>query len=261
MCRMFGTIGSGPVPESWLTSFRCLADCGRIVPGWKPGHRDGWGIGVVDRGQARVLGKSDRSPVVTPDVFRAAAGAACAARPESLIFHLRKGSVGSRSVENSHPFAAANALFCHNGTIRNKTAIPLPEGRRPQGETDSERFFLHLAGLAAGRDASASPARWTAAIREAVAFARAKLKFTSLTFLLATPGMLAAYRECHSSEAEREYPRGELEKYYTLYAAESGGRALIASEPVAGVAASWRPLANRELRVYGADGRYAGGLV
>jgi predicted glutamine amidotransferase len=252
---MMATIGTGPVPESWLLAFRCLADCGRIVPGWKPGHGDGWGIGVVAGGRARLVGKGDRSPLVTPDAFRAAAGAARRARPGSLIFHLRKSSVGRRSEANSHPFLAANALFCHNGTIRNKAAIPLPAGVRPGGETDSERFFLFLAGLAAGRGRAASPARWEAAARRAVAFARARLRYTSLTFLLASPGMLLAYRECHSSESEREYPPGELEKYYTLYTAEAGGRVIAASEPVAAVAGPWRPMENRELRVYGARGK------
>jgi glutamine amidotransferase len=37
-----------------LENFLTLADAGKVPPGDAPGHRDGWGIGYYQNGQATV---------------------------------------------------------------------------------------------------------------------------------------------------------------------------------------------------------------
>jgi glutamine amidotransferase len=69
---------------------------------------------------------------------------------QTVLAHVRKASVGTISIENTHPFAVEHWLFAHNGTI----ALPvLNEAEQRidkelldwrQGQTDSEAVFLWL---------------------------------------------------------------------------------------------------------------------
>ncbi len=46
-------------------------------------------------------------------------------RSKIIIAHLRKGTVGGKSEENSHPFQYNNWLFAHNGTVERKYLFSL----------------------------------------------------------------------------------------------------------------------------------------
>ncbi|MCI0495267.1 class II glutamine amidotransferase, partial [candidate division KSB1 bacterium] len=60
------------------------------------------------------------------------------------ILHARRKSPGKGLVriENVHPFAYADYLFCHNGTIND--ALEFDQQFTPTGDTDSERFFYYI---------------------------------------------------------------------------------------------------------------------
>ena len=65
----------------------------------------------------------------------------------NVIAHIRRATVGSRALENTHPFQremwGRYWTFAHNGTL--KEFRPPLEGRyRPVGATDSERAFCYL---------------------------------------------------------------------------------------------------------------------
>jgi glutamine amidotransferase len=65
-----------------------------------------------------------------------------------LVAHIRRGTVGKRSLLNTHPFVRGAWVFAHNGTIEDKgflesraSATRLAE---VEGETDSELLFAYL---------------------------------------------------------------------------------------------------------------------
>ncbi|MCA9583177.1 MAG: class II glutamine amidotransferase [Myxococcales bacterium] len=81
-------------------------------------------------------------------------------RTDCAVFHLRRGTVGSFRIQNTHPFRMRSWLFAHNGTVDKFDAIQprileqIPDfiQRNIRGETDSEHLFhlilsfLHDAG-------------------------------------------------------------------------------------------------------------------
>ncbi len=62
-----------------------------------------------------------------------------------IVSHIRLASVGSESLENTHPWLYRGWVFAHNGTINRKALLKLlrREYQDFEGDTDSEAFF-HL---------------------------------------------------------------------------------------------------------------------
>ncbi len=122
-------------------------------------HGDGWGVGYY-RGSVACLKKkalpafedlrySDASRLITS---------------QTVIAHVRLGTIGSRSSKNAHPFRIRPYLFAHNGTLRGidtacgdgegsltlrhqlqREILPKSKlGSEPLGETDSELMFYWI---------------------------------------------------------------------------------------------------------------------
>ena len=104
-------------------------------------HGDGWGVGAISSGEFNIYKGKDalyQNSHLQPIIEKLNSGA------EVCVFHVRKASVGSLSLNNSHPFYRrtdfGNVLFVHNGTIREPISTKLPT----HGHTDTEILFMKV---------------------------------------------------------------------------------------------------------------------
>ena len=257
MCELLGM--SARRPDSLSASLGELARHGGLTGP----HVDGWGVGLVDDGDALVV----REPTA------ASASAWMSflrehAPPSALVLaHVRRATQGPRLLRNSQPFARELGgrmhLFVHNGMlpgIEDDARFAARRFRRI-GDTDSEHAFCALLERLA-------PA-WEAGVpsvaerhREVAAFARALATLGPANFLytdgdvlfahghrrrgddgvLRSPGLHVRCRRCAAAAAGAPGASASA-------AVDGDGQevTLFASVPLTGEA--WRPLAEGELLV------------
>ncbi|MEX0714319.1 MAG: class II glutamine amidotransferase [Pirellulales bacterium] len=234
MCRFFAQFADRPLSVEKLLvddphSLR-KQSCGDLRG---ESHGDGWGIGYYRDGRPNVV----RRPVAAgeDDEFLTAARQV---RSPIVIAHVRQASVGTRSVENTHPFHHGRWLFAHNGTVTGfdqvvgfvRREVISELAQHVQGSTDSELVFYWLLSQIreAGLDQAATPARLGElaglvgdSIRRLASWcAEADPSETCrLNFLLTDGRQLVASRFRHSL-------------HWRVEESESGRLALIASEPI-----------------------------
>lgn len=115
------------------------------------GRIDGWGLGSYQGGELllRKRPSEQREAVQLADLARDL-------RTGCVVAHARVATVGSRSLDNTHPFRHRAWLFAHTGTLPRfaeaRTALveKVPEhlARGIRGDTDSEVLFhLFLAAV------------------------------------------------------------------------------------------------------------------
>lgn len=109
-------------------------------------HRDGWGIGFMQAGDALVL----REPEAASESRLLACAKHHSARSSIIMAHIRRATQGPRLLRNTQPFARELGgrmhLFAHNGMVPGVEADPRFPARRflPIGDTDSEHAFCAL---------------------------------------------------------------------------------------------------------------------
>jgi predicted glutamine amidotransferase len=109
-------------------------------------HPHGWGIATYTDGTPHV--ERQACAAYRDEHFRRAAARAYS---RTVVAHVRRASVGSVALENTHPFVHGEWVFAHNGTLRAFDKIRqqmlnamTPEHRKAiRGSTDSEHIF-HL---------------------------------------------------------------------------------------------------------------------
>jgi glutamine amidotransferase len=193
MCRLLGAVTrrAEAHPTSLVESPKSLASLSHE-------HPDGWGIAVHDgRGWDMY-----RNPTCArdDDEFRAVASTA---RGRVLIAHIRKATVGTIRLANTHPFQRDAWVFAHNGTLTDLSYIERQTSgarrREIEGDTDSERLFAYLltaldeAGATQGTR-KAPPAAAYLALRRAVDAAVAQPKFGAANFLLSDGEVMFIHR-------------------------------------------------------------------
>lgn len=223
MCRILGLFGSR-IDYSLLRDFQNLALIGKIRAGMTPGHQDGWGMAGFQENKAFYFSRSKRSANNDLD-YELSIEKAWQLKISSLVLHIRKASSGGVSLENTHPFIRDNWVFCHNGTINEASKIPLKQ-LKPEGTTDSERFFLFLVEKLSG---ASTQEEIKSKVKEAVEFIKDNFDYTSLTFLLCNNRFLVAYRSFNEKSEERN----EYAGYYTLYYFIDRDFMAVCSEPIA----------------------------
>ncbi len=145
-------VGRSPVCEILALSARhpttvrvSLEDPARH--GGDPGpHRDGWGVGFMQQGDALLV----REPEAASDSTFMAFLKEQEIRSDTVIAHIRRATQGPRLLRNTQPFSrelgGTTHLFAHNGMV---TGIE-DDGRfrasrfRRIGDTDSEQAFCAL---------------------------------------------------------------------------------------------------------------------
>ena len=145
MCRLYGLSASHPTqPACDLLEAQnaLIAQSREDERGLSNPH--GWGMGLVSNDGVQCFRQVQ--PASKSEDFRAQALKAEGTR---ALAHVRRATIGTPSIENTHPFRDSEALLIHNGHIAAFDAVQprlldaLPDARRAaiQGTTDSEHFF------------------------------------------------------------------------------------------------------------------------
>lgn len=122
-------------------------------------HRDGWGVGFVQGGDAFLL----REPEAASQSHWLSFLQGHSLRSELVLAHIRRATRGERLLRNSQPFARELGgrmhLFAHNGMLAGIDEDPRFATRRFRrvGDTDSEQAFCALLERLAARWEGGSP--------------------------------------------------------------------------------------------------------
>lgn len=200
---------------------------------------DGWGIAVFEERVGWTLTKRPASAREDPQFLSSAQRL----HGRTLLAHVRQRTVGSATLDNTHPFRAQNWVFAHNGTIDDVEALRrLVSSRRAaevRGETDSELLFAYvLTRLDAATNQGDRGAANDGAIRGAVEDLLSNAEIGTFNFLLSNGATLYACR--------RGRPLALLER-----TGADRGSVLIASEPITGE--QWLPVREATLLVVRRD--------
>jgi len=205
-----------PISSSYLLKFRLLAEKGMLSRKARaPGHKDGWGILLYQKGKPVYLGRQPTSAMDDPRYEKACKTLdELGATKGLLLGHLRKASpeYGQRTVENTAPFVKEEWSFMHNGTIRkfNEKVVGL------RGTTDSERFFLLILKT---KEENMLPIE--KALKLTIKKIRKSYRYSSLTFILTNGTRIYAYRE---------YADPQDSDYYNLMFAIDSNMVIISQE-------------------------------
>jgi glutamine amidotransferase len=248
MCRMMAMVRAVSRREA-LEGLRGLACHGNVLPGGSCGHGDGWGFAGYERGALAFFEKSER-PAAEDDRFGLAVDQIVSADLDIVIGHLRKASKGDITVHNAHPFRHGIYTFCHNGGIRESEKLPIGD-LEPEGQTDSERYFLNImARLESGEASSLKEA-----LAQTVQTIHAHHKYSSICCMISDGRSVFAYRDFRRSHAPDEILPDDWDAYptyYTLYF--SPGNLIVASEPLDGISGEWNLMENGQLIEMAPDG-------
>lgn len=109
-------------------------------------HRDGWGVGFVQEGDAVIV----REPEAASESRWLASMQEQRMRASIVVAHIRKATQGERLLRNTQPFSRELGgrihLFAHNGMlpgIEDHASFPARRFQRV-GQTDSEHAFCAL---------------------------------------------------------------------------------------------------------------------
>jgi len=248
MCRLFGIAGPSPLPiQEALKAFYPLCTEGCVKKGMTPGHLDGWGISGFSDDRAVYFARKAEPATQGESDYQLAGERVLKSGSSLVIAHFRNSSGTPVTLSNTHPFHYRDWIFAHNGTIFGAVAsLPLLEAA-PQGETDSERFFLWIWE---NIHAELHP---TAALVTLLKKARQELVYTSLNFLLSDGKHLWAYRDFGDKRLDKGETLQERENYYSLYRTTLGNSAVICSEPLVALSKNWELIPQRTLAVFSAE--------
>jgi len=245
MCRLLGIVGTYPLPvKDVFEAFHQLAKDGHVKCTMEPGHLDGWGVSGFSAKRAVYFDRKSDSAADSKKSFDAAADKALRSQSPFVLGHLRKASTGAKEISNTHPFHSRDWIFAHNGTIFGATASFTLSDSTPQGQTDSERFFLWLQEHIQNED------NRTEALVQLLRKSRADLVYSALNFLMTDGQTLWAYRDYGDKRFDPGETLEEREKYYTLYYTKVDRSAVICSEQLKSVSKMWIPLPNRTLAAF-----------
>lgn len=186
-----------------LTAFRTQADASLTGPKDLRSHRDGWGFAGRLTGFAFQFARSVLDASSDPEYPIAVRRASVTDPGTFFLAHVRNASVGGTRLENTHPFVRRDWMFAHNGTIH---GLEVPPGHIAQGDTDSERFFLHIL------DEYRRTRDMTVALRTVLPRI-ARRRNSSLTFLLTDGRDLYAFRSVGSDVGTCKTKECQLEHY------------------------------------------------
>lgn len=256
MCRLLSICGKTEYKKvlSILKRFQRLAEYGKVPGDSRGGHKDGWGIVAYRKKRPIFLEKSYKDAYCDPK-YGKSVSELVKQDPDIIIGHLRKASIGAKSIENVQPFVFKNHSFCQNGTIFRSRDISLSVKYEKviQGTTDSERLFSYILQFL-GDDAKANSLSVRSAIREAVAHIRKNFDFTAMNVVFSDGKAVWALREVNKKNKYVE--NDKLTDYYSLFLGIGRRFNVISSEKILIKGIKWKALKNHEMvEIIAMDGR------
>lgn len=178
------TAGRKPVPATfWLLGAPdSLEQQSRSNP-------DGTGLGTFDD---RGLPVQERQ-ALEASADRAFVAEARERRSCTFLGHVRRGTGGGVSVQNTHPFEFDGRFYAHNGLIQDTARLEQHVGsdmERVRGETDSERYAALVA-----REIQRADGDVGAGIAAAARWISENLPIYSINLLVTSPHDLWALRQ------------------------------------------------------------------
>lgn len=142
MCRLFGfrSVIHSQVHDSLVHADNALGVQSTDNP-------DGWGVSYYVGPSPHII-KSEKT-ALSDNIFKKVSGVVSA---QTVLAHIRKATLGSLNILNTHPFQYGNWTFAHNGNVKNfdKVKDKIIEGISPEfrrfvlGTTDSELIFYYI---------------------------------------------------------------------------------------------------------------------
>ncbi|MFQ5328659.1 MAG: class II glutamine amidotransferase [Thermodesulfobacteriota bacterium] len=142
MCRLFGfrSVIHSQVHSSLVSADNALALQSNE-------HPDGWGVAYYIAGAPHIVKTSHAA--IDCKIFQKVSGVVSS---QTVLAHIRRATLGTKTILNTHPFQYGQWVFAHNGHIRDFAtyrdellAEVAPELKRfILGETDSEVLFYYL---------------------------------------------------------------------------------------------------------------------
>jgi len=151
MCRLYGFCATEPtkVECTLVHAQNALLSQSESDKSGKS-HSEGWGIATFSDGKPKL--ERQAWAAYHGEHFQRAASNLYA---KIVVAHIRRATVGTPSILNTHPFMVGHWVFAHNGTIPFFDDIQLklleltsPEHKKEiKGETDSEHVFAYIRTL------------------------------------------------------------------------------------------------------------------
>lgn len=237
MCRMIGVVFRDKVSLDSFRDLQHVAEAGTVPDQGDemPGHRDGWGIVSFMAGSPMYVGRSEREMHLDPSYDSALESVAAIRGPNIVIAHARRGSEGSRSMANTHPFISGGVAFAHNGTVK---SFHPDTSRKPKGQTDSERLFM------AFMDRYDEKRELRSALKSLIREDVAGHEHTALIMMVSDGRELLGYRG-YASEKDSWY--------YSMNVSKCPQTVTLFQETVQGYAGEVESVANGEMVAVGLD--------
>lgn len=231
MCRMVGVVFRDKIGLDAFKDLRHVAEVGTVPDQGDelPGHRDGWGIVSFMAGSPMYVGRSEREVHLDPSFDSALRNVSAIRGPNIVIAHARRGSEGSRSMVNTHPFISDGVVFAHNGTVK---SFHPETSRIAKGQTDSERLFMSL------MDRHDEKKELRAAMKSLIQEDVAGHEYTALILMASDGKELLGYRG---------YAREEDSWYYSMKISRCPHAVTLFQETAYGYAGEVEEIANGEM--------------
>jgi predicted glutamine amidotransferase len=172
-------------------------------------------------------------------------------RSRLFLAHVRASTCAETARVNCHPFTHGRWTFMHNGqlgnfqSIRRSLEASLPDHLylKRMGSTDSELIFLMLLAEGLESDATGAIARVLQRLNDVRSHGDAPAR---MTCVLSDGRRLIAFRHATDRKAPTLYTKTE----------EGVGRCgqVLASEPLDGLNAGWKPIPQDRIAIFGAGG-------
>ena len=208
-----------------LDSFRELACTGIVPRGLPLGHHDGWGLSVYSQKEDGPISYKSVSSALHDEDFIPSEFIKDEISQSGLV-HLRKKSVGEKSILNTHPFVEGEFSFIHNGTVEKGDGPYKELSSLCVGETDSEKLFRKFLSLQKERSTLDAYVEMLATTKELYP------TFSALNTILHDGKYVYVSRVVNTENPL--YISFGLENYYTLYiGASKEGDLVVSSEKCA----------------------------
>lgn len=248
MCQLFGLNSHEAVsPAFLLKGFYCRG-------GGTDHHADGWGLAHFEGTRAKVV-KQEFAAFNNPQLAKLVNNTNAS---HTVMAHIRKATVGSVALQNTHPFVRTlwgqEWVFAHNGDLKKyRASMRWPFTAR--GDTDSEQAFCDLLNHLWLRFGAVMPK--VNVLADAIKqWADDAAQFGTLNFMLSNGSHLISYctSDLHWAQRANQFSDVALVDFdrnaeFNRYSVRGEKTQIIATQPLT-VGENWQAMRKGELRVF-----------